>query len=133
MHRLVKGFWQSLHSPQLSTQVSTTWSPKDNAKQVICTELVSSLRGRLNILNKSQVFVNMYAEKFEKTNVLSVLPLLFSKQLLEGSPLKRWFLPHFFSAYFNKTCTFITNSCAIQYLVTFLTLYVLKQMLVCLC
>ena len=32
LHRLVSGFRQSLHSPQLRTQVSTTWSPKDNAK-----------------------------------------------------------------------------------------------------
>ena len=69
---------------------------------MICTELVSSLRGRLNILNKSQVFVNMYAEKFEKTNVLSVLPLLFAKQLLEGSLLKRWFLPHFLAHILTK-------------------------------
>ena len=32
LHRLVSGFRQSLHSPQLRTQVSTTWSPRDNAK-----------------------------------------------------------------------------------------------------
>ena len=64
----------------------------------------------------------------EKTNVLSALPLLFSKQLRDRTPSKRWFLPNCFSAYFNKTCT---NT---QFLVNFVTLNILdKQMLVCLC
>ena len=53
----------------------------------------------------------MYAEKFGKDEPFECkLPLLFSKQLLDGTPSKRWFLPNFFSAYFNETCT---NSCAI--------------------
>ena len=64
----------------------------------------------------------------EKTNVLSALPLLFSKQLRVRTPSKRWFLPNCFSAYFNKT---FTNT---QFLVNFVTLNILdKQMLVCLC
>ena len=33
---------------------------------MIYTELVSSLRVRLNVLNKNQILVKMYAEKFGK-------------------------------------------------------------------
>ena len=77
----------------------------------------------------------MYAEKFGKDERVACTPLLFSKQLLDGTPSKRWFLPNFFSPYFNKTCT---NSCATQFLVNFVTLNILNQtldmqMLVCLC